>query len=65
MIDYLTSATIGLFGAPTLVATVEGLKHVQTVGKMPRFLREWLNSQFGVVYGTDCTVLAIERTFSV
>jgi len=65
MIDYLTGATISLFGSPAIVATFEGFKPVQTVGKMPSFLREWLNSQFGVVYGDDCTVLAIERTFSV
>ncbi|WP_219096156.1 hypothetical protein [Pseudomonas sp. UMAB-40] len=65
VIDYLTDATVTLFGAPAMVATFEGFKPVPTVGKMPTFLTEWLNSQFGVEYGDDCTVFAIERTFSV
>lgn len=63
--DYIRQATNGLFGAPAIVVTYEGFKPVQTVGKMPRFLSEWLSSQFDVVYGADCTVLAIAVTFSV
>lgn len=65
IIDYLSSATDTLFGAPAKVATFEGYKPVPTVGRMPAFLSSWLSSQFGVEYGPDCTVVAIERTFSV
>ena len=65
IIDYLTGATISLFGAPAMVAAIQGYKPTLTTGKMPSFLREWLDTQFGVVYGTDCSVVAIQRTFSV
>jgi hypothetical protein len=65
IIDYLTGATMSLFGAPAMVATFEGYKPAPTIGEMPSFLREWLDSQFGVVYGKNCTVMAIQRTFSV
>ncbi|HBO2935402.1 TPA: hypothetical protein L4R50_000398 [Pseudomonas aeruginosa] len=65
VIDYMSGATHALFGAPAIVATFEGYKPVPTDGKMPGFLMEWLNSQFGVDYGTGCTVVAIERTFAV
>lgn len=61
IIDYLTGATMSLFGAPVMVAP----KPIPTTGEMPSFLREWLDSQFGVVYGKDCTVMAIQHTFSV
>lgn len=65
IIDYLTGATLSLFGTPAMVATIEGFKPAPTTGEMPSFLREWLDSQFGVVYGKNCTVMAIQRTFSV
>jgi hypothetical protein len=65
IIDYLTGATMSLFGVPAMVATFEGYKPAPTTGEMPSFLREWLDSQFGVIYGKDCTVMAIQRTFSV
>lgn len=64
VIDYLCGATAALFGQPAIVATFEGYKPVPTHGKMPAYLRDWLCSQFGVVYGADCTVVAIERTFA-
>lgn len=65
IIDYLCGATDALFGAPAMVATFEGFKPAPTVGAMPAYLRDWLKSQFGVVYGPNCTVMAIERTFSI
>lgn len=65
IIDYLTGATMTLFGTPVIIATHAGLRPVQNTGRMPTFLREWLDSQFGVVYGADCSVTAIHHTFSV
>nr|WP_011922952.1 hypothetical protein [Pseudomonas fluorescens]CAM96176.1 hypothetical protein pQBR0144 [Pseudomonas fluorescens SBW25] len=65
MIDYMTGATDDLFGAPAMVATFEGYKPAPTQGEMPAYLREWLTSEFGVVYGAGCSVLAVERTFSI
>lgn len=65
VIDYMSGATHALFGAPAIVATYEGYKPVPTQGKMPEFLIEWLNAQFGVQYGEYCTVVAIDRTFAV
>lgn len=64
-IDYLTGAALSLFGTYVIVSSFEGYKPAPTTGEMPLFLREWLNTQFGVVYGKDCTVVAIQRTFSV
>lgn len=63
IIDYLTGASISLFGAPVLVGPYAG--HGPTVGRMPDYLRVWLESQFGVVYGSDCSVAAIHHTFSM
>ena len=60
--DYLTGASMSLFGAPVLAGPYA--EHGPTRGRMPDFLRAWLESQFGVVYGTDCTVAAIHHTYS-
>lgn len=65
VIDYLTGASLSLFGTHVIVSSFQGYKPAPTTGEMPSFLREWLDSQFGVVYGKDCTVVAIQRTFSV
>ena len=64
IIDYLTGAALSLFGTFVVVSSYAGYKPEPTVGEMPLFLREWLDSQFGVVYGKECTVVAVQRTFS-
>lgn len=64
VIDYLPEATDALFGCPAMVATFEGFKPQPTIGAMPSFLAGWLRSQFGVVYGADCTTAVVARTFT-
>jgi hypothetical protein len=64
MIDCLTSATTLLFGRSAIVAVNAEFKPRSTTGEMPSFLASWLRSQFGVVYGTNCTATAIARTYS-
>jgi hypothetical protein len=63
MIDYLTRASTTLFGAPVFVGpyAADG----PTTRRMPDFLREWLDAQFGVVYGSDCSIAAIHHTHSI
>lgn len=63
IIDYLTGASTSLFGAPVLVGPYAG--RGPTIGTMPDYLREWLESQFGVVYGSECSVAAIHHTYSI
>lgn len=64
VIDYLTGSSMALFGAPAHVMGIEGYEPQASTGKMPAFLASWLRAQFGVVYGAECTVVAIARTFS-
>lgn len=65
VMDYLTGASMSLFGSPVMIMTPNGFKSAPITSRIPEFLREWLESEFGVIYGTDCTVTAIHRTFSV
>ncbi|WP_223508985.1 MULTISPECIES: hypothetical protein [unclassified Pseudomonas] len=64
LIDYVGDATHCLFGSPAIVANFDGFQPKPTTGEMPSFLAGWLRSQFGVVYGTDCTALVVARTFT-
>lgn len=64
VIDYLPEITDALFGSPAIVASIEGFKPRPTTGEMPPFLSGWLRSQFGVVYGSDCTATLVARTFT-
>ena len=63
-LDYLPEATEILFGCPVHVAGPTGFAPKPTQGRIPDFLADWLDEQFGVVYGDDCTAVVMSRTFS-
>lgn len=64
LIDYVSEATETLFGYPAQIGCFEGLVPRPTTGVMPPFFVDWLNSQFGVVYGADCTAVVIAQTYT-
>lgn len=64
LVDYVSEATEALFGYPAQIGFIEGFKPRPTTGEMPPFLVDWLSSQFGVVYGADCTAVVIAQTFT-
>lgn len=62
--DYVGVATHCLFGTPAMVVNFDGVQPKPTTGKMPSFLADWLRSQFGVMYGADCSALLVASTFT-